>query len=60
MQVYAAFADGVECFIRHATGYHFVMEVVETHVAGSAIGMGHHHDFLNTKLVDGDYQAAHG
>ena len=58
VEVNATFADGIECFICHATGNHLMMEVIVTHVAGSAMRVCHHHDFLYTQLVDGYYQAS--
>ncbi len=48
VEVDATLADGIKRFIRHATSNHLVMEVVITHVAGSAMRVGHHHDFLYT------------
>ena len=58
VEVDATLADGVKRFIRHTTGNHLMMEVVVTHVAGSAMRVCHHHDFLYTQLVDGYYQAS--
>ena len=59
MQVDPAFTYGAECLVGHAAGIHLMVEVVIAHVTGSAVGMGHHHDFLYAQLVDGHYQAAH-
>ena len=60
VEVDAALADGVERLVRHTAGYHFMVEVAVAHVARTAMRVGHHHDFLDAELVDGDDEAAHG
>ena len=32
-------------------------EMIEAHVTGSAMRMGHNHYFLHSQLIDGDNQA---
>ena len=62
VEVDATLTDGVERFIRHATGNHLMVEVVIAlaHVAGSAVRVGHHHNLLHAQLVNGHNQATHG
>lgn len=60
VEVDAAFAYGVEGVFGNAAGNHLVVEMVVAHVAGAAVGVGHHHNLLNSKLVDGHDKAAHG
>ena len=52
VKVDTTLADGVERFIRHAPCYHFVVEVVIAHVAGSAMRVRDHHNLLYAQFID--------
>ena len=46
--------------LRDTSSEHFVTKVAETHVAGSAVVVCHHHDLFHAQLVDGNDEAPHG
>ena len=60
VEVDAALADGVEGVVGDAAADHLMVEMVIAHVAGAAVAVCHDHDLLNSQLVDGDDEAAHG
>ena len=48
MEVDTTLADGGERLVCNATSIHFVVEMVEAHVAGSALGVVDDHDLFDT------------
>ena len=60
VEVYAAERDGVYHVLVYAALQHQPLHLGTVHVAGAAVGVGHHHDFLYPQFVDGHQQTAHG
>ena len=67
LRVMEAFQPGVQVDVgavqgrgRDAAMEHFILEVGETHVTGTAGGVGYDHDFRDAQFIDGDDEAAHG
>ena len=67
LRVMEAFQPGIQVDVgtfqgrgRDAAMEHFLLEVAEAHVAGTAGGVGNDHDFRDAQFIDGDDEASHG